>query len=295
MRNLANGYHAARQFDRALPLFEETLALMKSKLGPDHPDTLTAANDLAATYWSAKRLDRSIPLLEECLALQRVKSGEDHPYTMMTKANLGVNYRKAGRLTEALPLLEEANRAVRKYPTLRLIRGPLRDAYFKSGRNDEAAAVAEEMLTDDRAAYPASSPQLAGALAQTGLSLLKAEHWTEAEAVLREALTIREAKEPDAWTTFDTNSLLGEALFGQKKYAKAEPLLKAGYEGVKQRAEKIPPQSKDRVTEALDRLIELAEATGKLEDAKLWRDEKAKLAGASTLKPDLDTRGGRRK
>ena len=80
-------------------------------------------NNLARGYWSAKKLDRSIPLFEECLKLRRVKLGEDHPDTMMTKANLGVNYRDAGRLAEALPLLEEANRAVRKYPTLREFRG----------------------------------------------------------------------------------------------------------------------------------------------------------------------------
>ena len=142
------------------------------------------------------------------------------------------------------------------------------------------------MLTEDRAAYPAGSPQLAGMLDQVGSSLLKMKNWAEAEAVAREALTIREAKEPDDWTTFNTKSLLGGALLGQKKYAEAEPLLKAGYEGMKQRAEKMSPRDKDRLGEALDRLIELAEATGKVEDAKMWKDEKAKLAGASAPKPD---------
>ena len=42
MDNLAVSYHAAGQLDRALKLFEETLALRKAKLGPDHPDTLIA-------------------------------------------------------------------------------------------------------------------------------------------------------------------------------------------------------------------------------------------------------------
>jgi tetratricopeptide (TPR) repeat protein len=285
MNNLAGGYEAAGKLDRALPLYEETLALRKSKLGPDHPDTLTSMNNVAGAYWRGKRLDRSIPLFEECLKLRRVKSGEDHPDTMWVKANLGVNYKDAGRLAEAVPLLEEANRAVRKYPTLRWVRLQLLDAYVKVGRNDEAAALAKEMLIDDRAALAAGSPQLAGMLAQAGLSLLKTKHWTEAEAILREALTIREASEPDAWTTFNTKSLLGGALLGQKKYAEAEPLLKAGYEGMKQRAEKIAPEAKVRLGEALDRLIELAEATGKAEDAKRWKDEKAKRSGPSTPTP----------
>lgn len=286
MSNLAAGYHAVGKFDRALPLYEETLALQKSKLGPDYPDTLTSMNNLAGGYRRAKRLDRSIPLFEECLKLRRVKSGEDHPDTMLVKANLGVNYRDAGRLAEALPLLEEANRAVREYPTLRWVREPLLDAYMKAGRSDEAAALAKEMLNEARAALPPGSPQLAGMLAQAGLLLLKTKNWAEAEAVVREALTIREAKEPDDWRTFNTKSMLGGALLGQKKYADTEPLLKAGYEGMKQRAEKIPPEGKDRLIEALDRLIELAEVTGKVQDAKMWKDEKAKLPGDSTPKPD---------
>jgi serine/threonine protein kinase len=283
--NLASGYEAAGKLGRALPLLEETLALQKSKLGSDHPDTLTSMNNLARVYWSSKRLDRSIPLFEECLKLRRVKSGEDHPDTIWVKANLGVNYMDAGRLAEALPLLEEANRAVRKDPTLRWVRGQLLDAYIKAGRNDEAGALAKEMLTEARAALPAGSSQLAGMLAQAGLLLLKTKNWTEAEATLREALAIREAKEPHDLRTFNTKSMLGGALLGQKKYAEAEPLLKAGYEGMKQRAEKIPPDGKDRLGEALDRLIELAEATGKSEDAKRWKDEKANWPSAATPKP----------
>jgi eukaryotic-like serine/threonine-protein kinase len=42
---------------------------------------------------------------------------------------------------------------------------------------------------------------------------------------------MREKTEPEAWATFRTQSLLGGALLGQKKYAAAEPLLVQGYRG----------------------------------------------------------------
>ena len=58
--------------------------------------------------------------------------------------------------------------------------------------------------------------------------------------------------------------------------------MKTGYEGMKQRADEISPEAKVRLAEALDRLIELAEATGKVEDARKWKDEKARLPGAAT-------------
>jgi hypothetical protein len=70
--------------------------------------------------------------------------------------------------------------------------------------------------------------------------------------------------------------MLGGALLGQKKYADAEPLLLAGYEGMKQREQTIPPQGQVRLPEALDRLIELYTATDKPDEVKKWRAERAK-------------------
>jgi hypothetical protein len=94
-------------------------------------------------------------------------------------------------------------------------------------------------------------------LAQFGLSLLEMKGYTESEPLLRECLAIREKTQPDAWNTYNTQSLLGGALLGQKKYADAEPLLLKGYEGMKAREATIPPEANTRIPEALKRLIEL--------------------------------------
>jgi hypothetical protein len=65
--------------------------------------------------------------------------------------------------------------------------------------------------------------------------------------------------------------MLGEALAGQKKYAEAEPLLLAGYKGMKEREATIPePFRKVRLTEALERLVRLYEATGRKDEAAKW-------------------------
>ena len=45
MHNLAAAYQAAGQLDKALPLFEQTLAKRKEKLGLDHPNTLGSMNN----------------------------------------------------------------------------------------------------------------------------------------------------------------------------------------------------------------------------------------------------------
>jgi tetratricopeptide (TPR) repeat protein len=284
MNSLAVGYRDAGKLDAALPLFEETWRQRKVRLGPDHPDTLKSMNNLATGYWSAHRLDRSIPLFEEALRLREKKLGRDHPDTMMTVANLGVNYKDAGRLSEALPLLEETYRASRTIPTLRWVGVQLLDGYAKAGRSAQAAAF-KDLLADARNSVPKDSPQLAGMLAQTGLTLLQSKAFADAEPLLRECLAIREKAEPDAWTTFNTRSQLGGALLGQKKYAEAEPLLRQGYEEMKARAKSIPPQGSTRLPEALDRLIELSTATNQPDEVKKWQAERARYPGDRPARP----------
>jgi hypothetical protein len=103
--------------------------------------------------------------------------------------------------------------------------------------------------------------------------LLEQKKWTEAESLLRECLAIREKAQPDVWSTFNTKSVLGGALLGQKKYADAEPLLMGGYEGMKQREKTIPEPAETRLPEALERLVQLYEAMDKKDEAAKWRKE----------------------
>jgi tetratricopeptide (TPR) repeat protein len=115
-----------------------------------------------------------------------------------------------------------------------------------------------------------------GELAQLAMLRLREGKFAEAEGPARECLAIRENKLPDDWRTFNARSMLGGSLLGQKKYAEAEALLLSGYEGVKQREEKIPADARSlRLKEALQRLVQLYEAMGQDEKATEWN---AKLA-----------------
>ncbi len=168
--------------------------------------------------------------------------------------------------------------------------GNLADCYEAAGQLDRASPLLRELADHSRREAGANSMQYAGALAKLSQNLVEQKAWANAEPVLRETLAIREAKEPDVWTTFNSRLSLGAALLGQKKYADAELLLKVGYEGMKKRADKIPPQGKSRFIAAVDRLIELAEATGKPDDVKIWKDEKAKLAATDDPKPPAQSK-----
>ncbi|MGO9918200.1 MAG: protein kinase domain-containing protein [Isosphaeraceae bacterium] len=274
LANLALAYLDAGKLREGTALLERVRDAKIAQLGPDHPDTLRTLNNLAGAYWSAKQLDKSVPLYEDVLKRREAKLGRQHPDTQVTVANLGVIYKDSGRLNAAIPLLEEAHHASIKLPNLRWVRAPLLDVYAKAGRSAEAVKLVQELLADARKISPKDSPQLAGALAQSGLTLLQVKAYKEAEPILRECLAIREKTQADLWSTFNAKSLLGGALMGQEKYAEAEPLLRRGYEGMKQREAKIPPQARDRLTDALERLVRLYEATSRPDEAARWRKER---------------------
>ncbi len=283
LNNLASAYRAAGKLAESIALFERVRDARTAKYGPDHPATLATAHNLATAYWDAKQLENSVPLLEDLLKRREAKLGREHQETQMTLANLGVNYKDAGRLKEAIPLLEEATRTAKNFTSVRWVVNALIDAYAKAGEDAKLAALLQQQLPEARKALPGDSPQMAGMLAQIGVSLLQRKKWIEAEPLLRECLAIREKTQPDGWSTFNTKSLLGGALLGQKKYADAEPLLLAGYEGMKQREKTVPPQVSTRIPDSLDRLVELFTATNKPDEVKKWQAERAKYPTAAPM------------
>jgi len=82
--------------------------------------------------------------------------------------------------------------------------------------------------------------------------------------------------EPDARTTYSTQSLLGATLLGQKKLAEAEPQLLQGFEGMELRQTKITGRARSNLKSAMQRLVQLYEAWDKPGEAAKWRDRLAK-------------------
>jgi tetratricopeptide (TPR) repeat protein len=278
--NLAKAYQAAGKLDLALPLFEETFKLTKVKRGPEHPETLLSMGNLAVAYLDVGKLDLALPLLEQTLTLIKAKLGAEHPYTLRTMNNLAAAYRAAGKLDLALPLFEETIKLQKAKLGLNhpdTIQSMINLVWVSQGARELVRA--QEVLNDLRQVLPRDSPDLAGLLAQTSVKLLQRKQWAQAESLLRECLAFREKTQPDVWTTFNTQSLLGAALLGQKMYADSEAQLLKGYAGMKER-EKTIPKGSTRIPEALDRLIELYTATNKPDEVKKWQAERAKYPQA---------------
>jgi len=91
---------------QAIVLGEPLTASLERTLGPDHPDTMNARNNLAVAYHAAGRTAEAIPLVQQTLAARERLLGADHPSTLASRNNLASAYRATGRPAEAIPLFE---------------------------------------------------------------------------------------------------------------------------------------------------------------------------------------------
>jgi tetratricopeptide (TPR) repeat protein/predicted Ser/Thr protein kinase len=290
--NLAYLYKDQGQYARAEALYKEVLEGRTAKLGADNLDTLASKNNLAMLYEEQRQYARAEPLLKEVLEARTAKQGADHPNTLGSKHNLAYLYKDQGQYARAEPLFREAVDGTRKklglaHPDTQLYIRNLIDCYDRMKAPDKAEPLVRELAEFWREKTGADSVRFAQQLAVLGSNLLQQQKALDAEQVLRDCLTIREKKAPDDWSTFNTKSTLGGALLAQKKFADAEPLLLAGYEGMKQRETKIPANGQVRLTEALERLGQLYDATGRKDKAEEWRKkaDAAKAPPKPTAKP----------
>jgi tetratricopeptide (TPR) repeat protein len=187
----------------------------------------------------------------------------------------------SGESIKAIQLFEEAacgieRRKFQHYSAEGIVSSTIH-CYEQLGDLEKAETWRRKWLVAVKEKSGTESTEYAAALFGMGSTLLLAQRFSEAESVLRESLAIRDKKQPDTWVTFNTKSLLGGALLGQKRYVDAEPLLIGGYEGMQKCVATIPDNAKPRLDESLERVARLYDEMGQKNKAEEWRKKLAAL------------------
>jgi eukaryotic-like serine/threonine-protein kinase len=263
--DLAGSYQAAERWSEAVAVEEPLLPRMIMKLGPDHTNTLLVRNNLAECYRMTGRLDEAIASGEKTLSACAAKLGADHPLTINARDSVAEAHHDAGHTAKAVELHEQnvrisAMKLGNGHPYTLDNRHNLAATYDSGGRHGEAEPLWRDLLASCRKELDPTDRLIAKVLTGLGANCLSRGEATEAESLFRESLAIRDKSDPKAWTTFETRGFLGASLAAQGKTAAAEPLLRAGYDGMKARADKIPWAAQSRVAEARDRLSNLDRA-----------------------------------
>jgi tetratricopeptide (TPR) repeat protein len=234
MNNLATVYQDEGKYEQAESLNVKVLEVRQRVLGMEHPDTLTSMNNLATVYQNEGKYEQAEPLYTELLELQRRLLGEQHPYTLLSMNNLALLYRHQGKYIQAELLFTK-------------------------------------VLEGRRRALGSGHPDTLISTNDLALLYLYRQKYSEAEGLLREVLKTEEQRMSHSWARFNSQSMLGASLAGQKKYAEAEPLLLSGYEGMLQREATIPAASRIKLEQARKWIVQLYQDWGKPEKAAEWR------------------------
>jgi non-specific serine/threonine protein kinase/serine/threonine-protein kinase len=278
LHHLALAYRHADKLPEAIAVFEQLRDAQVKRLGPDHAHTLGTLNDLAWTYRDALRMTEAIALYEQIRDARVRKQEADNQDALLTLGDLAAAHAAAGNPDQALRLFHQAalGHEKRKFvlPNAEQIVHNLSGLLEELKQYEEAEVWRRKWLAVVKDKEGAESVAYAEELMALGANLFLQEKHPDAEAALGECLAIRRKKAPDEWTTSYTDMVLGAALFGQRRYAEAEPHLLRGYEGLKQREAKMPlEQAPLFLREARARLVQLYDSWEKPREAERWRQE----------------------
>ena len=179
--NRAGGYFYGRAaYSGARALFERALAIREKLLGPEHPDTATSLNNLAALLQEQGDLAGARPLYERALAIREKLLGPEHPDTAVGLNNLAGLLYTQGDFAGARPLYERAlairekllgpehPETAQSLASLARLLHPQGDLVGARLLYERALAIREKLLGPEHPATATSLSDLAGLLQDQG-------------------------------------------------------------------------------------------------------------------------------
>ena len=257
----------------AIPQYERAISLRRAAAGPSDESTLHSMQNLALALKQSGRMAETIALNTEVMKLVRAKHGTNSEESVVFMLALADTYERDGQITEAIAHYEQIIALIQPpQPGIWAISNQrLALLYEKQKQFVKAEERLRESVRMREEKSGSDSIQAAAALTDLGVFLLEQKGYTNAEEILRKNLRIREEEQPDVWSTSNARSLLGASLLGQSRFADAEKLLLEGYSGLRQHEDQVPRDRKDRITKALERLIDLYNAWDKPAKAAEWK------------------------
>jgi len=278
--NLAANYHSVGRYNEAAALLEATLNSQSSKLGRDHPQTLITRFNLTEAYRNGGRAAEAVGMADAVVKGYEARVGSDNPDTLDCLRNLADCYYEAGRIPDAIALHERTLRQLeskvgKDHPYTVACRAGLAADYEAADRLVDAIALFEATLKTRRSTLGPEHPNTLISMNELAGPSLKAKRWDDVEKIARECLAFRQKQKDDVeqWWRFCTESQLGAALAGQRKFAEAEPYLIQGYNGLKDLEPRLSAQGKRELRAATARIVPFYEAWSKKDKADEWRQK----------------------
>ncbi|MBX7221501.1 MAG: CHAT domain-containing protein [Blastocatellia bacterium] len=179
-------FHKKGQYDQALALAQQALAVQEKTLGSDHPEVAASLQTIAELYRVKGDFSQPEALLLRALAIQEKALGPEHTVVATTLNTLAIFYSTKGELTKAEHLYQRA------------------------------LAMREKLLGADH-------PQVGGVLTNLGLLYKDKDELPKAEQCYLKALAILEKSiGPESLESVVASLNLGNLYIAMSDYPKAE-------------------------------------------------------------------------
>jgi hypothetical protein len=277
--SLAHLYSFRDETERALPLLTGALQSSRKRYGDHDTVTLLLSRTLGGAYLNGGQYREAEQVLVPTLKICQSQWGEKNAATLVVESLVATLYYEMGRF-------DDADRyAANTYEFRQEVLGKLNVhtlfsealvalLHLARGRIAEAQPLYRDFIEKARGQENRLPPFVIWRIGSLGQALLSQREFADAESFLRFYLDLAAKKHPEGWRRYGAVSALGACLVGQKKYADAEPLLLKGYDGLQKNKTAIPAGFRSaRLTDALSRLVQFYDETGKPEVAARWRTE----------------------
>jgi len=276
MANLAGLYHDEGKYALSEQLFGEALEAAPRVYGAEHPATLTIMSNMAQLYLDEAKFAEAEALLRKALEIDTRVLGAEHRDTLIDLGSIGKLYRSQGKYAEADATFERVLEVQRRVlgdarPETLATMNYLGSVKWYEGNYAGAEQLLTRALEGDRRVLGPDHPRTLSTLVWLGRTRLQQHRYDLAEASFREARDAYQRTNPEAWERYQSESLLGQSLADAGKYGEAEPLLISGYQGLRQRQDKIPALSHRDLDTAGDQIVRLYEDWLKPDKAAEWR------------------------
>ncbi|MDL2329108.1 tetratricopeptide repeat protein [Desulfosarcina sp. OttesenSCG-928-A07] len=192
---LGKGAEEHGRYDTALEEYEKVLAIRKKNLGPDHPDTATAYNNIAFVYSSKGEYGNALKGFEKALAIREKVLVPNHPSIATTYNDTAMVYSRMGEYDKALEGYEKALAIREKVlgpndPKTAQIYNNIAVVYSRKGEygkalgeHEKALAIKEKVLGPDHPKTAITYNNIAGVYFRTGEHEKALEEFEKALAI----------------------------------------------------------------------------------------------------------------
>ncbi|KAI1370745.1 hypothetical protein F4677DRAFT_457595 [Hypoxylon crocopeplum] len=208
-------YHDEGRWTEAEELFVQVMETRKTKLGIDHPDTLTNMANLASTYWNQGRWDDAEKLEVQVMETRKTKLGIDHPSTLTSMANLASTYWNQGRKTK-LGI---------DHPSTLTSMANLASTYWNQGRWDNAEKLDVQVMETSKTKLGIDHPDTLTSMANLASTYRNQGRWDDAEKLEVQVMETSKTKLGiDHPSTLTSMANLASTYWNQGRWDDAEKL-----------------------------------------------------------------------